>query len=320
LQYSYSFSSDLEQRWNWSERYAAQPEILRYIEHVASRFDLKRDITFNARVMSAYFEEDTNQWCLKTDAGLTFCAQHCVMATGALSVPRLPDLPGIQNFKGPVYHTGAWPREGVDLSGQRVGVIGTGSSGIQAIPVIARQAQKLSVFQRTANFVIPAHNGPLKDEDQADWKSNYAFHRARAKELGTLYEFSAKAATQTPAEERTAEYERRWQKGGVNFVHAFNDLMVDKAANDTIADFVRSKIRQIVKNPEVADSLCPTDHPLGTKRICVDTGYFETFNRDNVELVDLKKTPIREVTTNAVLTSQGVHEIDALVCATGYDA
>ena len=320
LQYSYSFSSDLEQRWNWSERYAAQPEILRYIEHVASRFDLKRDITFNARVMSAYFEEDTNQWCLKTDAGLTFCAQHCVMATGALSVPRLPDLPGIQNFKGPVYHTGSWPREGVDLSGQRVGVIGTGSSGIQAIPVIARQAQKLSVFQRTANFVIPAHNGPLKDEDQADWKSNYAFHRARAKELGTLYEFSAKAATQTPAEERTAEYERRWQKGGVNFVHAFNDLMVDKAANDTIADFVRSKIRQIVKNPEVADSLCPTDHPLGTKRICVDTGYFETFNRDNVELVDLKKTPIREVTTNAVLTSQGVHEIDALVCATGYDA
>jgi cyclohexanone monooxygenase len=320
LQYSYSFCSDLEQSWNWTEKYAAQPEILRYIEHVASRFDLRREITFNTRVLSAIFNDRLSEWCLQTDSGLTFRSQYCVMATGALSVPRLPDLPGIENFEGPIYHTGAWPREGVDLRGKRVGVIGTGSSGIQAIPVIARQAKKVSVFQRTANFVIPAHNGPLEDEAQVAWKSNYADHRARAKEVGTLYEFSAKSALATPTAERVAEYERRWQKGGVNFVHAFNDLMIDKAANDTISDFVRHKIRQIVKNPVVADSLCPTDHPLGTKRICVDTGYFETFNRDNVELVDLKKTPVRELSGNAVVTTQKAHEIDLLVCATGYDA
>ena len=320
LQYSYSFSKELEQEWVWSEKYSAQPEILRYIQHVAERFDLRRDITFNTRVVAASFDEDCQQWELRTDTALALQAQFCVMATGALSIPRLPDIPGIENFTGKVLHTGAWPHAGVDFSGQRVGVIGTGSSGIQVIPKIAQQASHLTVFQRTANFSIPAWNGPLTASAQQAWKAEYDMHRARARELGTLYEFSDKPASQVSNEDRLREYERRWNSGGVNFVHSFNDLMLDQASNDTIADFVRAKIRDTVRDPEVAESLCPKDHPLGTKRICVDTGYFETYNRDNVRLVDLKKTPITQVTAHGVHAGGTFHAIDALVCATGYDA
>jgi cyclohexanone monooxygenase len=320
LQYSYSFDRQLEQEWVWSEKYSAQPEILRYIEHVADRFDLRRDITFNTRVVSASFDEARQHWELRTDTGLALQAQFCVMATGALSIPRLPDIPGIERFSGKVLHTGAWPHEGVDFSGQRVGVIGTGSSGIQAIPMIAQQARQLVVFQRTANFSIPAWNQPLSAQAQQNWKAEYPMHRARARELGTLYEFSEKPASQVSHEDRQREYERRWNSGGVNFVHAFNDLMLDEASNATIADFVRAKIRRTVRDPQVAESLCPKDHPLGTKRICVDTGYYETFNQDNVRLVDLKKTPITQVTADSVATGDTRHELDMLVCATGYDA
>ena len=340
MQYSYSFSTELEQEWVWTEKYAAQPEILRYIQHVADRFDLRRDIDFNTRVTAARFDEQACRWEIRTSVGeqaATFddaagrwgpvadadghvSGRFIVMATGALSIPRLPDIPGIENFGGKIYHTGAWPHEGVDFSGRRVGVIGTGSSGIQTIPAIARQATQLVVFQRTANFSIPAWNEALKPEVERDWKKNYRDHRARAREVGTLYEFSDKAAVQVSQEERQREYERRWDKGGVNFVHSFNDLMLNKVSNDSIADFVRTKIREIVKNPEVADSLCPTDHPLGAKRICVDTGYYGVYNRDNVRLVDLKKTPIKEVTRSSVVTSNATIELDALVCATGYDA
>ena len=320
LQYSYSFSSELEQEWVWTEKYAAQPEILRYIQHVADRFELRREIQFNTRVRAAAFDETTERWQIETEAGERISARFCIMATGALSIPRLPDVPGIASFASKVYHTGAWPHEGVDFSGLRVGVIGTGSSGIQAIPAIAQQARQLVVFQRSANFSIPAWNGPLPDDLQREWKAVYRKHRDRARELGTLYEFSDKAASQVGDAERTREYQRRWNKGGVNFVHAFNDLMVDQRSNDTIADFVRSRIRGIVKDPKVAESLSPKDHPLGAKRICVDTGYYETFNRANVQLVDLKKTPIQQVSSTAVHTGKAVYELDALVCATGYDA
>jgi cyclohexanone monooxygenase len=340
LQYSYSFSHELEQEWVWTEKYAGQAEILRYIQHVADRFDLRRDIQFNTRIKAAVFDETTGRWTLSPEVGeqaATFdeasgrwskptnteeriCAQFCVMATGALSIARLPDIPGMETFKGRIYHTGAWPHEGVDFTGQRVGVIGTGSSGIQAIPAIAKQAEKLVVFQRTANFSIPAWNEPLKPEVEQSWKNRYHEHRSRAREVGTLYEFSDKAASQVSEEERIREYERRWNKGGVNFVHSFNDLMVDKRSNDTIAEFVRAKIRSIVNDPEVAESLCPKDHPLGTKRICVDTGYYGVYNRDNVKLVDLKKTPIAQVTPSGIRTSDASYELDALVCATGYDA
>ena len=320
LQYSYSFSPELEQEWVWTEKYAGQPEILRYIQHVADRFDLRRDITFNTRVGSASFEEAAQRWQVNTETGERISARFCVMASGALSIPRLPDIPGIETFAGKVYHTGAWPHQGVDFGGRRVGVIGTGSSGIQVIPAIARQAGQLVVFQRTANFSIPAWNGPLPDDVQQAWKAHYRDHRARARELGTLYEFSSKAASQVDPQERSREYQRRWDKGGVNFVHAFNDLMVDKRSNDSIAEFVRARIRDVVQDPAVAEALSPIDHPLGSKRICVDTGYYETYNRANVQLVDLKKTPIREVTATTVRTREAVYELDALVCATGYDA
>ena len=321
LQYSYSFDTQLEQEWPWTERYATQPEILRYIQHVAQRFDLRRDIRFNTRVTSALFDDTCDQWSLHTDQGEVFKGRYCIMATGALSVPRLPAIAGIQDFKGPVYHTGAWPHEPVDFTGKRVGVIGTGSSGIQTIPQIAKQAAQLTVLQRTANFSIPAWNTALSQEDQQAFKDKYRHYRALAREVGTLYEFSDKAAMDVSPEAREAEYERRWNKGGVNFVHAFNDLMVNKASNDTIADFVRERIRRVVKDPVVAESLCPNDHPLGAKRICVDTGYYETYNRPNVRLVDLKKTPIERFTSTGVCV-QGEPEIalDALVCATGYDA
>ena len=320
LQYSYSFSSELEQEWVWTEKYAAQPEILRYIQHVAKRFDLRRDIEFNTRVLSARFDQDNSRWELRTDDGTLASARYCVMATGALSIPRLPDIPGIEKFTGEIYHTGTWPHEGVAFDGKKVGVIGTGSSGIQVIPAIAKRAEKLVVFQRTANFSIPAWNEALEPEVQRAWKVDYHEHRSRARSLGTLYEFSDKAASQASAHEQANEYERRWSKGGVNFVHSFNDLMVDKHSNDTIADFVRAKIRASVQNPQVAEALCPKDHPLGTKRICVDTGYFETYNRANVTLVDLKQTPITEVVSNGIRTRDAYFELDALVCATGYDA
>ena len=320
LQYSYSFSGALEQEWVWSEKYAAQPEILRYLRHVADRFDLRRDISFGTRVESAGFDEASMRWELRTDTGIHVSARFCVMATGALSIARLPDLPGMSRFAGRIFHTGAWPHEGVDFSGRTVGVIGTGSSGIQAIPMIGKLAKRVVVFQRTANFSIPAWNGPLLPEVQQDWKAVYAVHRARARQLGTLYEFSDRAAAEASDPERVLEYQRRWDQGGVNFVHAFNDLMVDKRSNDTIADFVRARIRAIVKDPLVAESLCPNDHPLGTKRICVDSGYFETYNRDNVTLVDLKKTPIEEVLGDGIRTTAAHHVLDDLVCATGYDA
>ena len=320
LQYSFSFSPELEQEWVWTEKYAAQPEILSYIRHVADRYDLRRDIRFNARVRSVVFDEARSRWQLETQAGESASAQFVVMATGALSIPRLPDIPGMESFAGSIYHTGAWPHEGVDFSGRRVGVIGTGSSGIQAIPAIAKQAKELVVFQRTANFSIPAWNGKLAPETQQAFKRNYREHRSRAREVGTLYEFSDKAASQASDAERKREFQRRWDQGGVNFVHSFNDLMIDQASNDSIAEFVRERIREIVKNPQVAESLCPKDHPLGSKRICVDTGYYEAYNRDNVTLVDLKRTPIDQVTPTGVRTTQRTFALDAMVCATGYDA
>ena len=320
LQYSYSFSQELEQAWVWSERYAAQPEILRYIRHVADRFDLRRDISFNTAIEAASFDADTDCWTLRTAQGDAVQARFCIMATGALSAARTPDIPGLADFRGPAHHTGQWPHEGVDFSGQRVAVIGTGSSGIQAIPTIAEQAAHLTVFQRTANFTIPAWNVPLTDTAQANFKARYAEHRLRAREVGTLYDFNDRAAMQASEEERQHEYETRWNKGGVNFVHAFNDLMVNQASNDTIAEFVRAKIRSTVHDPATAEALSPRSHPLGTKRICVDTGYYATFNRPNVQLVDLRKTPIARITATGIRTSVGEHALDAIVFATGYDA
>lgn len=320
--YSYSFSPELEQEWEWTERYPTQPEILRYAQHVADRFDLRRDICFETRVVSAVFDEDRAVWTVTTDAGDVVEAQFVVTAVGCLSTAQSPRLPGLEDFQGQTLHTGHWPHEGVELAGRRVGVIGTGSSGIQAIPVIAEQAEHLTVFQRTPNFTIPAHNRPLDPAEVASIRAQYPALReaARRSPGGSETNTLEQGALELSEQDRLAELERRWEVGGATFVAAFPDAMVDLGANAVVADFVRGKIAQIVEDPDVANRLSPTTYPIGTKRICVDTDYYATFNRDNVDLVDLRDAPIESVTSDGVRVGGVVHEVDTLVFATGYDA
>ncbi|CAD5273177.1 Phenylacetone monooxygenase [Bosea sp. 62] len=323
MQYSYSFDEALQQDWRWSERFATQPEILSYINHVADRFDLRRDISLDTRIASATYDEDAAEWALTTQAGERIVARFCIMATGCLSAARIPDFPGMVDYRGRVYHTGHWPHEGVDFSGLNVGIIGTGSSAIQAIPPIAAQARHLTVFQRTPNFSVPARNWRMTDAYEQSWKQDYAALRRRAREetrSGTIYEFSDKGALAVDAETRWREYERRWQQGGANFMHAYNDILVDKAANDTAAEFVRGKIRETVADPQTAEALLPHGHPLGAKRICVDTDYYETFNRDNVTLVDVRRAPIERLTQGGLRIGGRDYAFDAIVFATGFDA
>jgi cyclohexanone monooxygenase len=323
MQYSFSFSEELQQEWNWSERYAPQPEILKYAGHVADRFDLRRDIVFNIRVDRAVFDESTNSWSVTTSDGKTVGARYVVLATGCLSNARLPEIKGLPDFKGKVYHTGHWPHEKVDFTGLRVGMIGTGSSAIQSVPVIAEQAAHLTVFQRTPNFSIPARNAPLSAEEREAFRKNYEEIRRIAREEarnGIYTELPDKGALDEDDDQRSAKYEDRWTKGGLTFMMAYNNLILDQAANDTAAQFVRKKIAEIVGNPETARLLQPWDHPIGSKRICVDTEYYATFNRKNVTLVDIRSNPIEEILPNAVRTRDGSHEVDALVLATGFDA
>jgi cyclohexanone monooxygenase len=322
MDYSYSFSDELQQEWKWTERYAAQPEILRYINHVADRFDLRRDIELETRVTTAVFDEAAARWTIETDRGDRISARFCIMATGCLSTAQLPKIQGRETFTGPWYHTGQWPHEGVDFSGQRVGIIGTGSSAIQSIPLIAEQAAHLFVFQRTPNFSMPAHNAPLDPAYEQQVKARYAEFRRQAREsrVGFVTERSGESALAVDAVERAREYERRWNRGGLGFSATYADLLTDQAANDTAAEFFRAKIRAIVRDPAVAEALMPTDYPLGTKRLCVDTGYYATFNRDNVTLIDLRKTPIEAITPRGVRTTEQEYGVDALVFATGFDA
>jgi cyclohexanone monooxygenase len=323
MQYSYSFSDELQQEWDWSERYAPQPEILKYANHVADRFDLRRDIQFDTRVTSAAFDEDAGLWSVTTSDGKTVAANHVVLATGCLSNARKPDIKGLDNFKGKVYHTGHWPHEPVDFTGLRVGVIGTGSSGIQSVPVIAEQASHLTVFQRTANYSIPARNTALTAEERERFRAKYPEIRRFSREVarnGIYTEMPDRGALDDGDNERRANYEARWQYGGLTFMSVYNNLALDKTANDTAADFVREKIAEIVKDPATAKLLQPNDHPIGSKRICVDTDYFATFNRPNVTLVDIRSKPIEEITANAVRTGGKEYGVDALVLATGFDA
>ncbi len=323
LEYSYSFSGELEQDWDWSERYAPQPEILRYINHVADRFDLRRDIQFDTRVTAAVFDETVDRWRVTTDRGDEVSARFCVMATGCLSAATTPDIDGLGAFGGSWYHTGQWPPEGVDFTGQRVGVVGTGSSAIQSIPVIAEQAAHLVVFQRTPNFSLPARNRRLDPETQAEVKASYPALRDRARNsyAGIAVPSPTDSALDVEPTERQRRYEAAWGEGGLlSMTTTFRDLIMDKAANDTAAEFIRAKIREIVVDPEVARVLTPTDHPFGTKRPCLDTGYFETFNRDNVTLVDLRRSPITEIVPAGIRTTDALHELDSIVFATGFDA
>jgi cyclohexanone monooxygenase len=322
MDYSYSFSDELQQEWRWTERYASQPEILKYINHVADRFDLRRDIALETRVTAAVFDEATSRWTIRTDRGEEVSAQFCIMATGCLSTAQVPKYPGLESFKGKWYHTGNWPHEGVDFTGQRVGVIGTGSSAIQSIPIIARQAAHLFVFQRTPNFSVPAHNAPLDPDYERRVKANYADFRQQAREsrVGFVVERNDQSALEVPPDVREREYETRWQRGGLGFSSTFTDLLISKDANDTAADFFRAKIRAIVRDPTVAETLVPRHYPLGTKRLCVDTNYYDTFNRDNVTLIDLKKSPIEAITLDGLRTQDKAYALDSIVFATGFDA
>ena len=322
LDYSYSFCDDLQQEWHWTERYATQPEILRYIHHVADRFDLRRDIQLETRVTAARFDEMANRWQIDSDRGDRVSARFCIMATGCLSAAQVPDIPGLETFAGARYHTGRWPHEWVDFTGQRVGVIGTGSSAIQSIPVITRQAAHLVVFQRTPNFSVPAHNAPLDADHERRVKANYAEFRQQAREsrVGFVVPTTQQSALAVSPEERERAYEERWQRGGLGFGATFTDLLTNQEANDTAAAFFRTKICSIVRDPAVAEALIPNDYPVGTKRICVDTGYYDTFNRDTVTLVDLRREPLEAITPRGVQTRAAEYACDSLVFATGFDA
>ncbi len=322
MQYSFSFDDELQQEWNWSERYAPQPEILRYANHVADRFDLRKDIQLDTRVESAVFDEHNNRWTVTTSGG-SVSAHHVVLATGCLSNARTPEFRGLKDFEGQVYHTGHWPHEPVDFTGLRVGVIGTGSSAIQSIPVIAEQASQVFVFQRTANFSVPAHNAPLTEEERARWRANYAELRRRAREdmkNGIVQEVPDRGALDDPDEVRRRKYQARWTSGGLTFMGVYNNLALEQAANDTAANFIRDKIAEIVEDPETARLLQPNNHPVGSKRICVDTDYYATFNRPNVKLVDIRSHPIEQILPHAVRSGGKDYGVDALVLATGFDA
>ncbi len=321
VQYSYQFDDALQQEWEWSERYAAQPEILRYANHVADRFDLRRDMQFNTRVIAAAFDESVNRWAIETSDGARTSARFCIMATGCLSSPNLPKFEGMERFKGDHYHTGHWPHEAVDFTGKRVAMIGTGSSAVQSIPIIAEQAEQLYIFQRTPNYAVPAHNAPLDPDYVSGIKADYPALRARAKQTmtGIDFDYSDVKALETAPEARTAEYERRWQRGGLSFLGAFQDLMVSEEANDTAAEFVRGKIRDKVEDAKVAKLLEPKN-TIGCKRLCIDIGYYETFNRPNVELIDVSDEPIEAITGKGVRVKGKEYEVDAIVFATGFDA
>ncbi|MDG2111345.1 MAG: NAD(P)/FAD-dependent oxidoreductase, partial [Actinomycetota bacterium] len=339
MEYSYSFDDDLQQEWQWTEVMSAQPEILAYAQHVSERFDLRRDIQFETRVASATFDESTTTWMVVTEAGQTFTCRYCIMATGCLSVTNTPGIAGLDDFDGQLLHTGSWPREGVDLAGKRVGVIGTGSSGVQAIPVIAGQAAHLTVFQRTPVFTFPANNKPLRDDVQEAYKEFYpevrerqrtsvagfsAFNPVKAKKQGAT---ATKPKTGGPRAARpdildTTPEQRRemWEQQGFNSFNVYRDVYKDLDANELACEMYRDHVRSVVHDPETAEKLSPRDYPLGCKRQVIDTEYYEAFNRDTVDLVDLAADPLVSVTSSGVRTTAAEVELDVLVLATGFDA
>jgi cation diffusion facilitator CzcD-associated flavoprotein CzcO len=320
--YWYTFSDELMREWEWSERYPGQSEILRYLNFVADRFDLKRDIQFSSRVISAQYDEAANRWRVRTEQGETFVAKFLVTAVGCLSTANVPKIPGLQDFKGDWHHTGHWPHEGVDFTGKRVGMIGTGSTGIQAAPVIAAQARHLTVFQRTANYSVPARNVLLTQEFKQYVKQNAREIRDTTHQTynGMGFRVEDRKAVDTSPDEREKIYESAWQRGGLQFRATFEDMLVSKEANDTAADFIKRKIRSIVEDPGTAAILSDIDHPYAAKRPPIDTDYFETFNRPNVSLVDVKATPIRRISEAGICTAEAEYPVDIIVFATGFDA
>lgn len=322
--YCFSFDDDLLQEWNWSGKYPEQPEILEYLNHVADRFDLRSGIQFNTSVTAAHFNDDTGLWDVETDQGDRVSAKYVVTAIGCISTGQIPQIPGLDSFQGDWHHTGAWPHEGVDFEGKRVAVIGTGSSGVQSIPVIARESDHLTVFQRTPQYTIPARHENVDQEFLREVKANYTEIMQKSKEsfAGFPVEFTEESALDVSDEERRAKFEELWEVGGFRFLfQSYGDIAVDRRANDTASEFIRSKIREIVKDPVTAEKLLPRDHPFGSKRALIDTNYFDTYNRDNVDLVDIRHFPIEEITSTGLRTADGQeYEFDVIVFATGYDA
>ena len=322
VDYSYSFDEALQQEWDWTEKYATQPEILRYINHVADRFDLRRSITFGTRVTEIVLDEKSLRWDVRTDTDECVSARFVIIAVGPLSNANIPAIPGLGDFAGPVCHTSNWPQTGVDFTGKRVGVIGTGSSGIQAIPCIAQEAQQLYVFQRSANYSVPAGNRPLDETTRAEQKANYAERRRQsmASGGGSPHQAHPSSALDVSADELRDAYEKRWELGGVLFSKTFPDQMVTEAANATARAFWEEKVRAVIDDPAVAELLIPHDHPIGTKRICTDDNYFQTFNRADVDLINLRATPIERIDATGIRTTAAHYPLDVLVLATGFDA
>lgn len=322
VDYCYSFSDEIVQAWEWTERYPAQPEILRYINFVTDRLSLRPDISFDTTVLSLSFDEADDRWTARTDTGRTIVARHVVMATGQLSVAQLPQIDGLDSFGGDLLHTGNWPHEGVDFTGQRVGVLGTGSSGVQVAPQIAQQTEHLHVFQRTPHYAVPAQNHPLDPDYVADLKTRFAEYREAARNHpgGTHRELRDESALEVDAESMRETLEAMWQAGGPDILAAYKDVRFDERAAELVGEFVRSKIREIVEDPEIAEKLCPSSYPFGSKRLILEIGYYAMYNRENVTLVDVRESPIVEVTKTGVTTQDAHYELDTLVLATGFDA
>ena len=322
IEYSYSFSDELQQEWNWSNRYSDQSEILEYINYVVKKFNLKENIVFNTSVKSATFDENLKNWILETDSK-SYSSKFCVMATGTLSSIKQPNFDGLENFKGDWYVTGEWPHEKLDFTSKKVAIIGTGSSAVQSIPVIAEEAKNLTVFQRSPNYTIPANNRPLTEKELSNAKSSYDQIREKAKytRAGIGYnQFEERKLLDLSSEEIKKELNNRWKIGGQEiFTAGFTDVGVNAEANKIVADFVKSKIKEIVKDPNVAELLSPED-AIGCKRLCADTNYFETYNRENVELIDLNSNPINSITENGILTNDKEFKFDTIIFATGFDA
>jgi cyclohexanone monooxygenase len=319
--YAYTFSQELVDEWEWTETQTSQASVLAYLEHFAERFDLNKDIQFETWVTDARYDEAAQRWTIETSTGESASAQFLVCAVGALFVANRPEYPGIDDFAGECYHTGRWPHEKVSFEGKRVGVIGTGSSGIQAIPEIAKEAEHVTVFQRTPQYSLPARNRPLTEEELTRYREDWDDLRmSMCKRGGWPFKTTRRRAADHTPEERRALYEQLWEKGGIHLIiDSFVGVVVDKDLNDEVSEFVRGKMREIVRDPDTADKLMP-DYYIGTKRMILDNGYFETYNRDNVSLVDLRADPIVEFTPTSVRTQHGEHAIDILVLATGFDA
>ena len=321
--YAFSFSKELLQEWNWTEHYSGQPENEKYLNFVADKFKLRPHIRLSARIKSAVFDEKTNRWDVTTEDGHRARAQFVVSAVGILSASHMPDIPGIDTFKGLSFHTSRWPHEKVDFTGKRVGVIGSGATAVQLIPMIAKEVKHLTVFQRSANYCCPLRNSVIDDETQARIKASYdeIFAKCHATFASFMQDFDPRRTFDVPEAERYAFYESIWsQPGFTKWFGCFHDIMTDPDANEDYAKFVRSKIRERVTDPAIAELLSPKDHPFGSKRIPMETDYYEVFNQDNVQLVDVKSKPILSITPNGVMTADGEYELDVIIYATGFDA